>query len=167
METPTPLGRSLILLILFTALAAGGAAAQTAAAPCPDPLAVLRAFYDDNDALRFEESTGLLTDDAQFATWATGANGHIMAERHLKGREQIGAYLAIGRGVARRLPGSPPDGPVYHETRISVVEGTVRFMLEPDRKRPNGRLYNPFSIEAVLDGCRIRSLTVVEQVTWL
>lgn len=44
---------------------------------------------------------------------------------------------------------------------------TVQFMLEPDRKRPNGRLYNPFSAEVVLDGCRIKALTVIERVTWL
>jgi hypothetical protein len=103
--------------------------AEAAHAPCPDPLAVLRAFYDDNDALRFKDSAELLTDDARFATWATGANGHIVAERHLKGKDQIASYLPAGRGL--------------------------------------GRLYNPFTIEAVLEGCKIRSLTVIEQVTWL
>ena len=135
--------------------------------PCPDPTAVVRSFYDATDALRFPEGMKYFTDDATFDTWATGVNGYIMAKRHLKGKKEIGAFLKNGRGLRHRLPDSPPDGPVYHETRLSVSGSTVRFMLEPDRKRPNGKQYNPFSIEVTLDGCRIASLTVIEQVTWL
>ena len=90
-----------------------------------------------------------------------------MAQKHLRGRAQIRSYLPAARGLSWRLPGSPADGPIYHETKVKVAGGTVRFMLEPDRKRPNGRLYNPFSVEAQLEGCRIRSLTVIEHVTWL
>ncbi len=137
------------------------------AAPCADPLAVVRAFYWHNDALRFDQSAALLTADAALETWATGVNGHVMARRRLEGRKRIAAFLKEGRGLSYSLPGSPPDGPVYAETRIQVGAGAVRFMLEPDRKRPNGRLYPSFSVEAILDGCRIRFLTVIEQVTWL
>jgi len=136
-------------------------------APCADPLAVVRAFYDANDAQRFDRSAGLLSPEAEFATWATGVNGHVMAQKHLRGRAQIQPYLPDAHGLSRRLPGSPADGPIYHETKVKVAGDTVRFMLEPDRKRPNGRLYNPFSVEVQLEGCRIRSLTVIEHVTWL
>jgi hypothetical protein len=88
-----------------------------------------------------------------------------MAQRHLKGRDALRRFLVEGRGLRHRLPDSPPDGPIYHESRVTVEGSTVRFMLEPDRKRPNGRLFNPFSVEAVLDGCRIKSLTIIERVT--
>ena len=94
-------------------------------------------------------------------------NGYIMAQRHLRGKDALRKSLGKARGVRRRLPGAPADGPVYRETRISVSGATVQFMLEPDRMRPNGKPYNPFSIEAVLDGCPIKSLTVIERVTWL
>ncbi|HVO38820.1 MAG TPA: hypothetical protein VMV03_07305 [Spirochaetia bacterium] len=135
--------------------------------PCSDPMAVVRSFYDATDSLHFTEGLKYFTDDATFDTWATGVNGYIMAKRHLTGKKQIGAYLKNARGLRHRLPDSPPDGPIYHETRLSVSGSTVQFMLEPDRKRPNGRLYNPFSIEVIFDACRIKSLTVIERVTWL
>lgn len=128
---------------------------------------MLRAFYDSNDAQRFDASARYLSEDVKFDTWATGVNGYIMAQRHLRGREALRKFLGEARGVRWRLPDSPPDGPVYRQTRINVSGSTVQFMLEPDRMRPNGRPYNPFSIEAVLDGCRIKSLTVIERVTWL
>jgi len=147
------------------------ARAQTAQAgsggSCSAPMAVLKAFYDSNDAGGFDASMKYVTDDVSFATWATGVNGHIMVQRELKGKKALRGFLAQGRGLSRRLPDSPPDGPVYHETRISVSGNDVKFMLEPDRVRPDGRLYNPFSVEAILDGCRIKSLTVIEQITWL
>jgi hypothetical protein len=130
-------------------------------------MAVLRAFYDSNDAGHFDASMKYLADDVTFATWATGVQGYIMVQRHLKGKKALRGFLPQGRGLASRLPDSPPDGPVYHVTRINVSGTDVKFMLEPDRIRPNGKPYNPFSIEAILDGCRIKSLTVIEQVTWL
>jgi hypothetical protein len=99
--------------------------------------------------------------------WATGVNGYIMAKRHLEGRSEIRRHLADARGLRRHLPDSPADGPRYYADRITVVGNTVQLMLEPDRKRPNGKQYNPFSVEAVLDGCLIASLTVIERVTWL
>ena len=130
-------------------------------------MSVLRAFLDSNDAGQFDASMKYVADDVAFDTWATGVNGYIMAKRSLKGKKELRSWLPKARGLRRRLPESLPDGPIFHETRIKVNGADVQFMLEPDRKRPNGKLYNPFSIEAVLDGCRIKSLTVIEQVTWL
>jgi hypothetical protein len=134
---------------------------------CADPLAVVMAFYAATDAGRYSAGVALLTAGATIDMWATGVNGYIMAKRHLEGRSQIRKHLGDARGLRRHLPDSLPDGPVYHPDRIKVIGNTVQLMLEPDRRRPNGRLYNPFSVEAVLDGCLIRSLTVIERVTWL
>jgi hypothetical protein len=153
--------------LLFFAVLAPAWGATGASGPCSDPLAILRAFYDANDARNFEAGARYLADDAVFATWATGANGYIMAQRHLKGKAAIRKFLADARGVRWHLPGAPPDGPIYHDTRIGVSGDTVRFTLEPDRRRPNGRPYPPFKVEARVSSCRIESLTVVEQVTWL
>jgi hypothetical protein len=108
-----------------------------------------------------------VADDATVDTWATGVNGYIMAKRHRDGKAAIRMFLPEGRGLSMHLPDSAPDGPVFHESRLSVSGNTVQFMLEPDRMRPDGRPYNPFSVQAVLDGCRIKSLTVIERVTWL
>jgi hypothetical protein len=147
--------------------AAGQGDTSGAGAACSDPMAVLRAFYDDNDAKHFDASASLLTEDVAFATWAGGVNGRQMMLRHLNGRKALREFMGQGRGLSRRLPDSPPNGPVYHENRIAVSGNEVKFMLEPDRTRPDGKLYNYFSVDAVLDGCRIKSLTVIEQITWL
>jgi len=130
-------------------------------------MAVVTAFYDSNDAGLFDASMKYLADDIVFASWASGVQGYVMVPRHLKGKQQLRRFLPEGRGLSRRLPGSPPDGPVYRVTRVHVTGDDATFMLEPDRIRPNGRPYNPFSVEAVIDGCRIKSLTIIEQVTWL
>jgi hypothetical protein len=157
---------ALLLTLFFPALPAR-ATGGNAEGGCIDPLSVVNAFYDAADAGRLDLCVRLLAVDATVDTWATGVNGYIMARRHLGGRAEISRMLAETRGLRRTLPGSPPDGPVYHSTRVSVTGDTVRFMLEPDRKRPNGRPYNPFSVEAVLRGCLITSFTVIERVTWL
>ncbi|HET6451641.1 MAG TPA: hypothetical protein VFI08_10025 [Spirochaetia bacterium] len=161
-----------VVLPLCAAAQSGSASSSAAGATpgpggCPDPVAVVRAFYLSNDAGKFAESARFLADDVKFDTWATGVNGYMMAQRHLLGKKALRAFLADARGVRHRLPDSPPDGPVYKETRLKVTGNTVDFMLEPDRLRPNGRPYNPFSIEVVLDGCVIKTLTVIERVTWL
>lgn len=162
---------AMALCLSFAVLAALPARAQSsgtaAAAPCSDPMSVVKAFYDSNDTGRFDASLKYLADDVAFATWATGVNGHQMVLRHLKGKAALRKFLGQGRGLRRRLPDSPPDGPVYDENRISVSGNEVKFVLEPDRKRPNGGLYDYFSVDAMLEGCRIKSLTVIEQITWL
>jgi len=158
------LGRYAVVLFFLVFLVSAQAASG---APCSDPLSVTRAFYDSNDAHHFAAAAGSLANDALFDTWATGVNGYIMAKRHLKGRAAIQKYLPEARGVRWHLPDSPSSGPVYSLTRASVTADVVKFMLVPDRKRPGGRPYNPFSIEARVSACRIVSLTVIEQVTWL
>jgi hypothetical protein len=162
--------RSAWFIIVFAAAVAyavGAQASATAAGGCADPLAVVRAFYAANDAQQFNKSAAFLAEDVVFDTWATGVNGYIMAKRHRSGRAALRDYLPEARGLRHRLPDSPPDGPIFRETRMGVKGNIVQFMLEPDRMRTNGRPYNPYSVEAVLDGCRIKTLTVIERVTWL
>ncbi len=132
--------------------------------PCPDPMAIIRAFYDANDASQFEVSLGFLAEDATLSTWAEGVNGHHMRERHLTGKAQI--RPALGNPGLQRSSGQP-ESPIYHETKITVSDNRVTFMLEPDRRRPNGKPYNPFRVEVSFIGCKIKSLTVIDLVTWL
>jgi hypothetical protein len=153
-----------IAVLVFIAVLASASGAE---APCSDPIAVLKTFYDLNDAHHFDASAAYLADDALFATWATGVQGYVMVKRSLNGKAAIRKYLAAARGVGWHLPDSPSDGPIYHLTRTSVRGDIVQFMLVPDRKRPSGRSYNPFKVEARVSACRIVSLTVIEEVTWL
>lgn len=132
--------------------------------PCPDPMAIIRAFYDANDASQFEVSLGFLAEDATLSSWAEGVNGHHMRETHLTGKAQI--RPALGNPGLQRSSGQP-ESPIYHETKITVSDDRVTFVLEPDRKRPNGKPYNPFRVEVGFIGCKIKSLTVIDLVTWL
>jgi hypothetical protein len=154
------------LAFLPAPLSAQGTGASARAA-CTDPHAVVKAFYDSNDARTYGASMKYIAADATIDFWATGVNGYIMSKRHAQGAAGIRKFLSQGRGLSLHLPDFPPEGPVFHETRLSVSGNTVEFMLEPDRLRPNGKPYNPYSVQAVLDGCRIKTLTVIERVTWL
>lgn len=139
-------------------------AAATTPTTCPDPMAIIRAFYDANEASRFEVSLGFLTEDATLSSWAEGVNGHHMRETHLTGKAQI--RPALGNPGLQRTTGQP-DGPIYHETKVTVSGDQVTFILEPDRRRPNGKPYNPYRVEVSFVGCKIKSLTVIDLVTWL
>jgi hypothetical protein len=144
------------------------AGALMGAASCADPLGAVNRLYDSTEAAHFDASALFFTSDAVFQTWATGVNGHIVGvRRHLVGRQQIRKFLPEGRGLRWRLPDAGSDGPIYMQKKVSVTGNVVRFSLQPDRRRADGREYNYFTIEAVLAGCLIRSLTVIEQVTWL
>ena len=131
--------------------------------PCPDPMAIIRAFYDSNDASQFDASFAFLTADATLSFWAEGVNGRHWQEKHLTGKEQIRTVLG-NRGL-RRTSGQP-DAPIFHETEARVSGDQVTFMLRPDRQSPDGRPYNPYGVEAVFHGCKIKSLTVIEFISW-
>ena len=131
---------------------------------CPDMASIVKAFYDANDASKFDASLALLADDGTLDSWAEGINGHHMIQHHLVGKEQIRAVL--GNSGLRRIS-SQPNGPIFHETDLQVSGNKVDFALEPDRAHPNGRPYNPYTVEIVFEGCKIKSLTVIERVMWL
>jgi hypothetical protein len=132
--------------------------------PCPDPVSLIERFYAANDSSNFDESIALLVDDIAIASWSEGVNGHHMVERHLAGKEQVREYL--GKPGLSRNSGRP-DGMKYILSEMKPSGDELRFMLRPDRLRPNGKRYNAFRIEAVLEGCYIRSFTVVELIGWL
>jgi hypothetical protein len=129
---------------------------------CPNPMAVIKAFYDANDASQYDASLALLTPDITLASWGEGVNGRHWTERHLTGKEQIRPFLAE-RGL-RRSSGTP-ESPIFHETEFMVSGKQVTFMLRPDRVGPNGREYDPYAVTIVFRGCKIASLTVVERFT--
>jgi len=106
-------------------------------------MSVVRAFYHATDARQYKENARFFSDNVKFDTWATGVNGSIVAQRHLKGKKALLAFLSEARGLRHRLPDSPPDGRVYSEPKLAVPGSTAQFMMVPDRKRPNGREYNP------------------------
>ena len=134
-------------------------------ADCPDAASIVKTFYDANDASKFDTSLALLADDATLDSWAQGINGHHMVQKHLVGKEQIRAVL--GNSGLRHIS-SQPNGPIFHETDLQVSGNKVTFALEPDRVHPNGgRPYNPYTVEIVFEGCKIKSLTVIERVMWL
>ena len=133
-------------------------------ADCPDPASIVKAFYDANDASQFDASLALLADDATLDSWAQGINGHHMIQKHLVGKEQIRAVL--GNPGLRRVS-DQPDRPIFHEADLQVSGNKVTFALQPDRMHPNGRPYNPYTVEIVFEGCKIKSLTVIERVMWL
>ena len=136
----------------------------TGTPPCPDPLAIIKAFYDSNDSSQFDASFAFLTADAILSSWAEGANGRHWQEKHLTGRQQIRTVLG-DRGF-RRTSGQP-DAPTFHETEAKVSGDQVTFMLRPDRLSPDGRPYDPYSVAAVFLGCKIKSLTVIEFISWV
>jgi hypothetical protein len=133
-------------------------------AECPDAASVVKTFYDANDASKFDASLALLTDDATLDSRAQGINGHHFAQKHLDGKEQIRAIL--GNSGLSHIS-SLPNGPIFHETDLQVSGNKVTFALEPDRVHPNGRPYNPYTVEVVFEGCKIKSLTVIECIMWL
>jgi hypothetical protein len=127
-------------------------------------MAIMKALYDANDAGRFEASLRLFAEDAVLTTWAEGVNGYHARERRLTGKAQIRAALG-DLGLRRRS--ALPDGPIYHETQAKASGDHLIFRLEPDGLRSNGKPYNPFRVDIVFVGCKIKNLTVVDLVTWL
>lgn len=131
---------------------------------CKDPLGVIKSFYNANDAAQYDTSLALLSDDVVFASWAEGMNGHHMIEKHLSGKEQVREILG-NNGL--RFTSTQADGPRYAVEDEKVNGDAVTFFLRPDRMHVNGRPYNPYMVTMVFDGCKIKSLTVIEEVTWV
>jgi ketosteroid isomerase-like protein len=159
-------GLIILLVGCSAAQAQSGAHADVTPTPvdCPDPASIVKAFYDANNAAQFDASLALLADDATLDSWAQGINGHHMIEKHLVGKDQIRAVLG-NPGLRRNS--DQPNSPIYHETGLQVSGNKVDFALEPDRAHPDGRPYNPYAVEIVFEGCKIKSLTVIERVMWL
>ncbi len=130
--------------------------------PCPDPVAVVTAFYAANDAGNYEASRALLAPGATLATWGEGVNGRHWQERHRTGWEQIQPVLDT-RGLRR--DSGVPGQPIFYEADVKVRGEQVDLMLRPDRVGMNGRVHDPYAVTALVSGCQIKSLTVVERFT--
>jgi ABC-type transport system substrate-binding protein len=131
---------------------------------CANPLTVVKTLYDADSANQLDTSLALFTDDATFASWAQGINDHHMSEKNLSGKDQIRTVLADPGLV---YTSGTPGAPVFKQSEVTVSGNQLTFMFRPDRLRPNGRQYNPYKVQVVFDGCQIKSLTVIEMVTWL
>jgi hypothetical protein len=127
-------------------------------------MAIIKAFYDSNDALQFDASLEFFTADATLSSWAVGLEGRHWQEKHLTDKEQIRAVLG-NRGL-RRIS-EQPGAPIFHETESRMSGDKLIFMLRPDRLSPDGRPYNPYRVEVVFSGCKIKSLTVIELISWV
>jgi hypothetical protein len=166
-----------LLVCLAACSAAGVQASSDTAAPalptqtavpvitaCQDPMAVIKSLYDADAAGKFDTSLALFSDDAVFASWAQGVNGHHMSEQHLTGKQQIRAVL--GKPGLVYTSGAP-NAPIFKQGELTASGSQLNFTLRPDRLRPGGRPYNPYMVQVIFDGCKIKSLTVIELVTWL
>jgi len=154
--------RAILIFFFLAGCTRAGLPGSTAA--CRDLAQVAEAFYDANDDSRFEDSLALLTQDVAMVTWAEGANGHHMIANFTVGKDQILEYLP-NPGLSRTA--RQPDRPNYRPDEMRVDGKTVTFMLWPDRKRPDGRSFNPYAVKMVFSGCQIEIIKVVERVTWL
>jgi hypothetical protein len=162
----------LVAVILLASCTFASAATQIAASPsptvekgsCADPMGVMKAFYDSNDAGTLDKSLSFLSDDIGFSFWAQGIQGHHMTEKFLTGKDHMRAELS-SPGLVRSS--KLPNGPIFHEDKIQITGNTLVYMLEPDRAHADGRPYNPYQVSAVFDGCKIKTLNVIEMVTWL
>jgi ABC-type transport system substrate-binding protein len=167
-----------ILLVCLPACAAGGVQASSATAGptippptavpvvtgCSSALAVVKNLYTADSAGQLDASLALFSSDATFASWAQGINGHHMIEKHLSGLRQIRTVLG-GPGLV--YSSGAANAPIFKQTEVSASGSQLNFKLRPDRLRPNGRQYNPYQVQVVFDGCKIKSMTVIELVTWL
>lgn len=157
--------RILFSVILLALLAGCGPAPGLAAGqPCADPLGVVEAFYNANDAGDAAAALKLVTEDAALVFWAEGANGHHVSYDFAVGKDNLSAWLAKP-GLRRAAAAN--DRPSFHMEKAQADGNVVRFMLMPDRLRENGRPFNHYAVEMVFNGCQIEIIKVVERVTWL
>ncbi len=131
---------------------------------CPNAMDIIKAFYDANTASQYDTSLTYLTPDATLTTWAEGVEGRHWRETTLTGPEQIRASLG-NLGLRRTSTTGQPDA-IWHETEAVLSGNQVNFMMRPDRLGVRGKPHNPYQVKAVFEGCKIKSLTVVEFIPW-
>lgn len=89
-------------------------------------------------------------------------NGRNWQEKQLTGIEEIRVVLK-NRGLSRIS--EDPNAPVFHEEEVEIIGDRITFYFRPDRVSSNGRPYYPYKVEMVFEGCKIRSLMVVEYIS--
>ncbi len=149
----------MLLLTIFVFAVAGTAFAS----PCSDPMQVIEEFYASTDSLQFDRSLTFFTADAELTTWAEGVNGRHWRETHYFGPDQIRKVL--NRRGLRRISDNP-NSPIFRVTEEKMSTDKVTFMLRPDRLGRDQKPYNPYQVTATFDDCRIKTLTVIEYISW-
>jgi hypothetical protein len=121
-------------------------------------------LFAADDAGKYDQSVGYFTEDGTIVTWIEGVNGRHLQPTIRVGKDQIVELL---KKAGLRTQATGPDLPNYTRDRLVISPTKVSFMLEPDRVHPDGRPYNPFSVEVFFSGCQIELIKVVDRVTWL
>lgn len=134
------------------------------AGSCADPLKVVNAFYDANDASQINTSVAYLTEDVIFVFWAEGINGHHMGQKVVIGKDYVRGELS-GPGLHRVA--AQPDQANFKLENVHQIGNQVTFNLTPDRTHQDGRPYDPYVVEFIFSGCRIDIIRVVERITWV
>ena len=151
-------------LLAGCAAPAAPAGEATAIPACRDPVQVVEAFYAANDAGQADAALKLATEDVALVFWAEGANGHHVSSNFAVGKDNLAAWLAK---PGLRQTAVAADRPAFRMEKVTADGNVVRLMLMPDRLRENGRPFNHYAVEFVLNGCKIELIKVVERVTWL
>ncbi len=127
-------------------------------------LAIVENFYDLIDAGLVDDALSLLKDGAEVSRWAEGINGRHWQEMHFLGEDQIRPVLGT-RGL--RLRTDTPDGPIYKIVEPWLDGPKVLFRLRPDRRSPDGRPYDPFTVRAEVEDSKIKTLAIAEFLAYL
>jgi hypothetical protein len=159
-------------LLFFFALAASmgsfAQASETSSTGKPPydakHMALIEKLFRLNEAGLYDQSVRLFADDATLAFWAEGVNGRHWQERHATGQAAIRPYLE-GRCFHRNQ--DKPDGPMYEIVEAAQIDDTLVFRLRPDRKSPDGRYYDPFTVRVSFIGESIRSISISEFISWM
>jgi len=123
----------------------------------------MQQYYESADARKFDICLSFFAANAELTTWAEGVNGRHWHERRVSGLNEIRNMLG-SRGF-RRVSGDQ-SGLKFNETESRVESNRIVFMLRPDRLSSDGRPYNPYRIEVTLENCKIKTMAVVEYISW-
>jgi hypothetical protein len=156
--------RRSLAVVICVALFALAASRRSVAQASAEYMALIEEFFRLNDARLYAQSAKLFAEDATLDTWAEGVNGRHWQERHAAGRTAIRPFLE-GRGFHKSQ--DRPDGPKYEIKEATQAGNTISFMLRPDRRSPEGRNYNPFSMKITFVGECIQSMSSSEFISWM
>jgi hypothetical protein len=131
---------------------------------CSDPISVVNAFYDANDAGQFDKGLAFFSDSASLHTWAQGLYGDRMEDKQVQDRQKIRASLGA---PGFQLSTGKPDAPIYYVSEAKASVDKLTYYLRPDRLDPSGRPYNPFQVNIQFEGCKFKTMTVIEIISWV
>lgn len=127
-------------------------------------MSVIENLYRLDESGLYDRSLELFAENATLAIWAEGVNGRHWQERSVAGRSAIRPFLEE-RCFHRTQ--DKPNGPNYAIQEATQIGETLTFRLRPDRKSPDGRYYNPFTVKVTFVGGSIQSMTVSEFISWM